>query len=148
MSAARGARVDMIAVFDIDGVLADASHRQHHVDQRPKDWSAFFAEVGADEVIDRGRELVGEMAGDHVIVLLSGRPESTRADTEAWLAREGIHFSSLILRPDRDHSPAADFKAGALAAIGAPDVIGLVVDDDETVVYRLAGLGYRVEHFR
>ena len=26
--------------------------------------------------------------------------------------------------------------------------VGLVVDDDEAVVYRLAGLGYRVEHFR
>lgn len=138
----------MIAVFDIDGVLADASHRQHHVDHRPKDWSAFFAEVGADDIIDRGRERLIELAGDHSIVLLSGRPESTRADTEAWLAREGIDFGSLILRPDRDRRKAADFKAEAIGRIGPPDRVALVIDDDAAVLERLAGLGYLVEHFR
>ncbi len=138
----------MIAVIDIDGVLADATHRQHHVDQRPKDWSAFFDEVGADDVIDRGRERLRELSVDHSIVLLSGRPESTRVDTEAWLALKGISFSSLILRPDRDRRRAADFKAEAIGRIGPPDRVALVIDDDLAVVERLAGLGYRVEHFR
>ncbi len=43
---AGGAGHPVIAVFDIDGVLADATHRQHHVAGRPKDWDAFFARRG------------------------------------------------------------------------------------------------------
>lgn len=31
-----------LAVFDIDGVLADVRHRLPHVQGRPKDWDAFF----------------------------------------------------------------------------------------------------------
>ena len=46
----------MIAVFDIDGVLADARHREHHVSGRPKDWDAFFAAVGDDPVVEAGRQ--------------------------------------------------------------------------------------------
>ncbi len=50
----RGAGLDVIAVVDIDGVLADATHRQHHLEGRPKDWDAFFAAVGEDPPIPRG----------------------------------------------------------------------------------------------
>ena len=64
----------MIVVFDIDGVLADATHREHHLSSRTKDWDAFFAEVGGDAVIDEGRQrLLAEARGNEV-VLLSGPP--------------------------------------------------------------------------
>ncbi len=138
----------MIAVIDIDGVLADAAGRQRHVDKRPKDWAAFFAEVGSDDPIERGRQRLTELSADHVIVLLSGRPESTRADTEEWLARQGISYREVILRPERDRRKAADFKAEAIGAIGEPAAVAVVIDDDPAVVERLAGLGYHVEHFR
>jgi hypothetical protein len=139
----------VIAVIDIDGVLADASHRQHHLDKRPRDWAAFFAEVGADAPIERGRARLTSLSDDdHTIVLLSGRPESTRADTQDWLVRQGIPVSEVILRSDRDRRKAADFKAEAIGAIGMPDEVAVVIDDDLAVVERLAGLGYRVEHFR
>ena len=101
----------MIAVFDIDGVLADPTHRQHHVAARPKDWDAFFAAVGGDDVLEAGRARLRELAVDHEVVLLSGRPESTRAETEAWLARHGIAVSRLVLRRDADFRPAAQVKA-------------------------------------
>ena len=32
-----------LAIVDIDGVVADVRHRLHHLDRRPKNWSAFFA---------------------------------------------------------------------------------------------------------
>ena len=40
-----------IVVCDIDGVLSDASARQHFLQRRPKDWDAFFAGCGADPPI-------------------------------------------------------------------------------------------------
>ncbi|MDP1878220.1 MAG: hypothetical protein Q8M17_11755, partial [Actinomycetota bacterium] len=65
----------MIAIFDIDGVLADARHREHHLDSRPRDWDRFFAEVSSDAPIDQGLRLLLEASAEHSVILLSGRPE-------------------------------------------------------------------------
>jgi phosphoglycolate phosphatase-like HAD superfamily hydrolase len=138
----------VIAIFDIDGVLADATHRQHHVQGRPKDWNAFFAAVGEDPVLEHGRARLRTLAAEHDVVLLSGRPESTRADTVDWLERHGITASQLVLRADADHRPAADLKAELVTRIGSPDTVLIVVDDDPSIVERLAGMGYATELFR
>jgi phosphoserine phosphatase len=42
---------DEIAVFDIDGTLADVSERLHHVRAKPKNWNAFFAAMAQDKAI-------------------------------------------------------------------------------------------------
>lgn len=137
----------MIAVFDIDGVLADATHRLHHVERVPKDWPAFFAGVGLDPVLDDGRRRLLDQADRHEVVLLSGRPESTRADTIAWLIRHGIPYSRLVLRPEDDRRRACDLKADLVRGIGQPAEIEVVVDDDASVVERLGDLGYRAVLF-
>ena len=136
-----------MAVFDIDGVLADASHRQHFVESRPKDWDAFFAAVGEDPVIEAGRARVIEVSDEHEVVVVSGRPERTRAATEAWLEAAGMGRPRVILRPDHDRRPAADLKAELLTGLAAPGDIWVVVDDDITVVERVTALGYRAELF-
>jgi hypothetical protein len=132
-----------IAVVDIDGVLADASHRQHHLDSRPRDWDAFFAAVGGDAPIAEGVSLVLELAEDHEVVLLSGRPESTREETLAWLRRVGVPFSRLLLRRDSDRRPAPAMKAAVLGRLGSPSGIAVVVDDDAAVIERVTAMGYR-----
>ena len=137
----------MIVVFDIDGVLADATHRQHYVSAKPKDWDSFFADVGADSVIERGRELLERESPDCEVVLLSGRPERTRADTEVWLERHGFIYSRLLLRSDADRRKAAQFKVDIVQRLGAPAQITVIVDDDATVTAALAALGYRTETF-
>ena len=136
-----------IAVVDIDGVLADPGHRTHHLQSRPKDWDGFFAAVSGDTLIERGRSLVAELASEHEIVLLSGRPERTRVDTADWLARHGIGYSRLVLRDDDDHRPAGLMKADLIRAIGGPDVVGVVIDDEPGVVEALSRRGYTVRQF-
>ena len=138
----------MIAVVDIDGVLADAEHRQHHVERTPKDWDAFFAAVGDDAPIPAGLELVRDLATAHRVVLLSGRPERTRTDTEAWLVHHDVGYERLLLRPDVDRRAAAVFKADAMGAIGEPAEVTVVVDDDESVVETLTRMGYATRLFR
>jgi hypothetical protein len=138
----------MIAVVDIDGVLADAGHRQHYVESLPKDWDAFFAAVGDDAPIPAGLALVRDLAMAHRVVLLSGRPERTRADTEAWLARHDVGYERLLLRRDVDRRAAAVFKAHVMGAIGDPAEVGVVVDDDESVVETLTRMGYATRLFR
>ena len=133
----------MIAVVDIDGVLADTSGREHFLAGTPKDWDAFFAAVGTDEPIPDGLELVRELAGTSDVVLLSGRPERTRSDTESWLRAHDVAFTRLVLRPDADRRRASVFKAAALRRLGPPEEISVVVDDDPDVVEKVVSLGYR-----
>lgn len=137
----------MISVFDIDGVLADASHREHHVASKPKNWNAFFDEVGNDAVIEAGRQRLIEEAATNEVVLLSGRPERCRKDTLAWLERNGFGSPTLVLRPNRDFRRASVFKDQAIISIGSPDQIAVIVDDDISVVARLAEMGYHTELF-
>jgi hypothetical protein len=137
----------MTVVFDIDGVLADGRHREHFLASRPKDWVSFFALLCDDGPIERGIERLRSMRAAHECILVSGRPERTRAATLAWLAAHGVDPLRVYLRPDRDYRPAPQFKAEVLAALGGPDAVALVIDDDERVISGLAAAGYHVEHF-
>ena len=42
-------------IFDIDGTLADCSHRLHHVTGDKRDWNKFFAEMSEDPPPGRQR---------------------------------------------------------------------------------------------
>ena len=39
-------------VFDMDGVLSDATSRQHFIERPWRDWEAFFEACGDDPLID------------------------------------------------------------------------------------------------
>ena len=72
----------MVAVVDIDGVVADVRHRLHHVTGRPKDWRSFFAAAADDGLLAEGGHAVRSLAEVYDVVYLSGRPERLRRVTE------------------------------------------------------------------
>ena len=47
-----------LAIIDLDGVVADARHRLHHLETRPKDWDAFFAAAVDDDAHPEGVAIV------------------------------------------------------------------------------------------
>jgi len=133
-----------LAVVDIDGVLADVGHRLHFLDRRPKDWKGFFAAARSDPPHPEGLALVAELARDHAIVLLTGRPEGCRGDTETWLADHGVAYELLVMRPGGNRRPAAEVKVGVLGVLAADRTVTVLVDDDEAVVEAAAAAGYPV----
>ncbi|MFN8126273.1 MAG: HAD family acid phosphatase [Candidatus Nanopelagicales bacterium] len=137
----------VLAGIDIDGVVADASHRLHHVERRPKDWPAFFAAADADPVLPQGAAVVAELAASGLtIVYVSGRPESLRSVTADWLSRHGLPEGLLYLRRPRDFRPAAQVKVQLYRRLQREYPVGLIVDDDTAVVdaLRLAGFEVRL----
>ena len=130
-----------LAVFDIDGVLADVSHRVHFLEQRRKDWGAFFGAAVEDDELPQGTALVHEAAKECEIAYLTGRPEVCRQDTQEWLHAQGFPAGSLVMRPNRDHRPARAAKPPMLAQLAAGRVVAIVVDDDLEVcdAYEAAG---------
>jgi hypothetical protein len=124
----------MVAVVDIDGVLADVRHRLHHVTGRPKNWPAFFASADEDPLLDEGEQAVRKLAEVYDVVYLSGRPERLRKVTEAWFAEHDLPPGRLLLRPSGDFRPSRLFKVEALQQLSETSTVVVLVDDDPMVL--------------
>jgi hypothetical protein len=134
----------MLAVVDVDGVLADVRHRLHHLARRPKDWEAFFAAAPDDPVLDAGLHTVRKLAEVYDVVYLSGRPERCREDTLAWFARHGVPPGELVLRRTGDYRPARVSKVETLNRLSERAPVAVLVDDDPLVCTAAREAGYDV----
>ena len=141
---AQGAEVRPLAVFDVDGVLADVRHRLHHVTGRPKDWDAFFDAAAADPPLATGVALAVESARECDVVYVTGRPERCRQDTLAWFDRHGLPRGALSMRGARDRRPARIAKLELLRALASGRVVAVVVDDDLAVCRAYEQAGFTV----
>jgi hypothetical protein len=130
-----------IAVFDIDGVVADVRHRLHHLDAKPKDWAGFFSGAGKDSPLHTGISLAAAAAVDHDVVWLTGRPEWMRPLTRNWLSAQGLPANEVIMRRRRDFRPARVMKVEALRNLAARDVITFI-DDDPDVIAAAQAAGF------
>lgn len=98
-----------LIVCDIDGTVADLSHRLKYIKGKPKNWPAFFAGTLQDSPITEIITLMKHLAcvGDNTIIFASGRSEECRADTVQWLSNHGlekdVNFSELFMRAAGDH---------------------------------------------
>ncbi|HTZ45111.1 MAG TPA: hypothetical protein VMB79_14730 [Jatrophihabitans sp.] len=131
-----------IAVFDIDGVVADVRHRVHHVERHPKDWHSFFTAADGDLPSAEGVSWALRAAAEHELVWLTGRPEWLRPVTAAWLARHGLPAERLLMRGNRDYRPASEYKVEELGNLAAHENIVVFVDDDPAVVRAAARAGH------
>lgn len=126
-------------LFDVDGTLAqlDLDLADRTVHRPDKDWHGFFAEADASPVIAPVRRLARILrAGGQRVVVCTGRPESFRARTRAWLERHDIPFEALYLRPEtQDRWPDEEVKEALLETLLSDGFRPwLVVDDRDSVV--------------
>lgn len=101
-------------VFDMDGVLSDASSRQHYLEHPYRDWDAFFAACGEDPLIDEVARLLDVIDDDLRIVLLTARPLRVRPQTIGWLERYDLRWDLLIMRDHGDYTASRSFKREAV----------------------------------
>ena len=129
----------MLAVFDIDGVVADVRHRLHHL--RRHSWHRFFDAADTDPLLAEGATLVADLGREHEIVWLTGRPDWLRTTTLDWLDGHDLPATELHMRPDGDYRPARVFKLEVLRRL-RPRGIAALVDDDLEVVDAALVAGY------
>lgn len=97
-------------VFDMDGVLSNANERQHFLRDGRRDWDAFFAACGDDELIDDVAGLLDVLDNDLQIILLTARPITVQSQTLRWLERLGLRWDLLLMRPAGTYLPSRKFK--------------------------------------
>jgi predicted kinase len=123
-------------IFDIDGTLADLTHRLHHIQNGSRNWDGFFAECGNDTVIEPIRDLAVLIARQGwKIILVSGRSDKVQEETKDWLGRSGVPYSELHMRPHGDYRQDFIIKSEILDRLNAEgNEIAFVVDDRPSVV--------------
>ena len=131
-------------VLDLDGVISDASHRQHFLAaerSRDKDWHGFFHSCVDDPVIPHGAELAASISPERCVVILTARIDEIRDKTVAWLDANGIRRDWLILRGPREGGPSVDWKRGQLELLAeAGAEVRLCADDDPRNVEMMRAL--------
>ncbi len=130
--------VDNVIICDIDGTVADLTHRLHHVkDKDPKDWKTFFQEMGFDSLIKETQNLLIDFySRGKTIIFVTGRPEDYREMTENWIDQNGLGFAfTVIMRRKGDKRPDDEVKEQILNTY-FPDrsVIHKVIDDRPSVI--------------
>lgn len=136
----------MIYLVDIDGTLADLSHRLHFIQKKPADWDGFFAACPGDspiqDVIDTVRMLAASGAR---LVLVTGRSDAVEEPTMDWLHKHGIPWLSIYMRKAGDHREDSVIKAELLEEIrfdwDNETILGVFEDRKQVVdMYRSRGL--------
>jgi hypothetical protein len=132
-----------VAIFDLDGVLSDASHRQHHLAADPPDWDGFGRDSHLDDPLADGTGHLERLRTDHHITVVTARPAAMAEGTAAWFARHDIRVDLTVFRRDHDRRPSQDVKRDELNRIRAMggEVRVVYEDDPENVaMYESAGL--------
>jgi hypothetical protein len=136
-----------VAIFDIDGTLAEISHRHHWVKNKPKNWKAFNAAMHLDGVHNDVVDMLKILSESYVILLASGRGEESRDVTVNWLNNvAGIKglYNKLYMRPLKDNRSDVIVKSEILDQIlkdGFEPV--MVFDDRQGVVDMWRSRGIR-----
>jgi hypothetical protein len=118
-------------VVDLDGVLSDAAARQHFIKAPRPDWESFFTASAADPLVDEVAALLGLLAPELAVVLLTARPARIGPLTIDWLARHDVRWDLLVMRTDGDYRPARHFKQEAVRDIRARRLdLKLCLEDD------------------
>ena len=122
-------------IFDIDGTLANISHRLPHVLKKNKDHDTFYSLVKHDTPIKNTVDLAKELKKEgHNIIFVSGRRESSRKDTEKWL-KKYVFRAPVYLRKTGDERKDFIVKKEILDELDRrgfyPDV---VFEDRPTVI--------------
>ena len=134
-----------VIVFDIDGTLANITHRRHWVATKPKNWAAFNAAMANDTVYEDIHWLLDTFKTSCQIILCSGRGDDTRLVTERWLEDNNIYYNQLFMRRAGDYRQDSIVKVELLAQIrqwhGEPYIW---FDDRNQVVDAIRAQGVRV----
>ena len=124
-------------LVDIDGVLSDASTRQHFLKnpQGIRDWKGFFGTVGEDAPLHAVPALLRVLDRDLVIVLLSGRPAWVLDLTREWVDRHEMRWDLIVLREGDDIMDPAGFKRDVVHDLRAEGYeIVFAFDDNDMIV--------------
>lgn len=137
--------------WDLDGTLADGSHRLHLLPNkenahRCEAWDKFNLASDKDTVIESTATIfdsIWEYSGrrtNRQVIILTGRSEIAKDITEKWLADNDFEYDQLIMRPKTCHDTSVVWKKQEIEKIGVKNIIACW-DDEPTNIMMMRDLG-------
>lgn len=139
-------------IFDLDGTLADITHRLHHIKEKVEkvfdhesdtfiekkskaDWHAFNAACSSDDPKSHIISLLKMFKHyGKQIAIVSGRDSTYQVATEKWLKSKGVEWDILLMRAPKDYRSDTDIKKELFEKHFKAEDVWLVVDDRDKVV--------------
>lgn len=132
-----------MAIFDIDGVLADNSHRLHYA-LEDKDYEKYYSaeEVLKDKLILPGIDLLQALKDDYNIHFVTARNKICCGATAQWLSENVIAYGytenaiTTVYRDEHDFRPSPIVKVEQMRKlfkflnVSEDNAEGLFIDDD------------------
>lgn len=110
----------------------------------PPDWESFYDRCGEDEPIEQIVSLVRVLQEDPAfkIILCSGRIESCRNVTQAWMDDHSIYPEEILLRKNNDNRHDIIVKPEMLLDAGiSTEQIAFVIEDRNSMVKKWREMG-------
>lgn len=133
-------------IVDIDGTIADNTHRQHFLSGNNKQWDNFFNACYRDKVYEDTVSLIKLLINKDIeIFFVTGRKEKYRNQTESWLDTYTKLFplknSHLIMRENEDWSKDYLYKYNIVNMLKEDyDIFAIFEDNTDCInMYREQG---------
>lgn len=138
---------DKVVICDVDGTIADTTHRTHHVQGDVKDWRSFFEGMDRDPVRMDVKETLDQYMKDGCeIIFMSGRPDNYKQKTLDWFLNNSINgWFTLIMRKSSDSRDDVIVKREMFETyIKDKSKVVAVLDDRPKVIRMWRELGLNV----
>ena len=139
-------------VVDLDGTVADCTHRLHFINGETKDWKSFYEACKDDKPIMSMIDMVRALNERYYnVIFLTGRSELARNVTQEWLQVNNLwYYDDLIMRPLKDYRQDSVVKLEMLNDYirtnlnDDKEAISFILEDRATVVKSFRDAGFKV----
>lgn len=118
-------------IVDIDGVLANASHRQGFLRGETPDWGRFYEGGIDDDPIDASIAVLSMLRSDVTVALVSARPMWAQSDTVSWLIQHAVRWDLLVMRELGSGLDAPSFKRRSVTELRTAGFAPVLAFDDD-----------------
>lgn len=136
-------------IFDLDGTLADTSHRLHHINGDYRNWDAFHAACVDDKPHQGVIAICEALSLGADIWIWTGRDDSVKEQTQLWLGMYlNAPYTELAMRPHGIHIEDTQLKREWYDTMSGNDKKRLVAafDDRLRVAQMWRALGVTCLH--
>ena len=139
-------------VVDLDGTVADCTHRLHFINGETKDWKGFYEACKDDKPIMSMIDMVRALNERYYnVIFLTGRSELARNVTQEWLQANNLwDYDDLIMRPLNDYRQDSVVKLEMLNNYirtnlnNDKEAISFILEDRAAVVKSFRDAGFKV----
>ena len=130
-------------IVDIDGTIADGTHREHHLQNDPPDWDRYLSLMHLDTEHKDILDLVDLLyRTGHTILLCTSRGMEYEVETKNWLEDYKVPYHKLYMRTKGDRRQDTVIKAEIYREMLEYGYkIWFVLEDRERVVEMWRNLG-------